>query len=331
MPANAYKVVLVEPMHDAALRVFARHPDYDVTMLPPRTSPADMLEACRDAQGIGVRIANFPAAVINEILALKIIAKHGVGTDNIDVDHCTARGIPVAIAAAANKDSVVEHTLMFMLALAKKLVPLDRETRAGNFHVRSTPAGFGVDLRGRTAMVIGVGRIGSALIPVLHALGMKTIACDPLLDHARAERLGTEKVEDFRAHLHRADVLTVHIPLTPENRHLIGAEELAALPNDAFVINCARGGIVDEQALSRALNDGAIAGAANDVFDGEPPPPDHPFFGIEQSKLLLAPHTGGNTIECLERMAIATAENIIAAIEGRIAADTLVNPEVLGR
>lgn len=331
MPANAYKVVLVEPMHDAALRVFERHSHYDVTMLPPRTSPADMLEACRDAHAIGVRIANFPAAVIDQIPGLRIIAKHGVGTDNIDVGYCTARGIPVAIAAAANKDSVVEHTLMFMLALAKKLVRLDRETRAGNFHARSTPAGFGVDLRGRTAMVIGVGRIGSALIPVLHAIGMRTIACDPLLDRAKAERLGTEKVEDFRAHLHRADVLTVHIPLTPENRHLIGAEELAALPRHAFVINCARGGIIDEQALAHALEGGGIAGAATDVFDGEPPSPDHHFFRIDQSKLLLAPHTGGNTVECLERMGIATAENIIAAIEGRISADTLVNPEVLGR
>ncbi|MEM9030847.1 MAG: NAD(P)-dependent oxidoreductase [Pseudomonadota bacterium] len=325
------KIVLVEPMHESARRVLEARGDYDVTMLPPKTPPSEMLEACRGAHGIGVRIASLPANMLAEMPNLKVIAKHGVGTDNIDISYCTDHGIRVAITANANKDSVVEQTLMLMLALAKRLVHLDREVRAGNFHVRSRPEFFGVDLRGRTVMVIGVGRIGTALIPMLHALGMKTVACDPLMDQAKADRLGTEKIEDFRAHLHRADLLTVHIPLTPENRNLIGAAELSALPGHAFVINCARGGIVDEAALIAALNADQIAGAASDVFDGEPPPPDHPFFDVDASRLLLAPHAAGNTIECLERMAIDTAENIIAALEDRISADMLFNPEVLAR
>ena len=326
---NTYRIVLAEPMHQAAMDVFAARPEFDVTMLPTGLSHAEIFEACRDADGIGVRIANFHASELRQMQNLKVIAKHGVGTDNIDVSYCTERGIPVAIAVQANKESVVEHTLMFMFALAKRLVPLDAETRAGNFHFRGKPEWFGVDLRARTVLVIGVGRIGSALIPPLHALGMRTIACDPLLTPDRARALGTEKVDDFRAHLHRADILTVHIPLTRDNRDLIGRSELAALPNHAFVVNCARGGIVNEEALLEALESGEIAAAATDVFDGEPPAPDHPFFRVPPSKLLLAPHTGGNTIECLERMARATAENIISAIDRRIEADTLVNPDVL--
>ena len=328
---NSYKIVLAEPMHQAALEVFAGRPEFDVTMLPTGLPRAEIFQACKDADGVGVRIANFHAAELRDMTNLKVIAKHGVGTDNIDVKYCTEHGIPVAIAVQANKESVVEHTLMFMFALAKRLVPLDAETRAGNFHFRGKPEWFGVDLRGRTVLVIGVGRIGSALIPPLHALGMRTIACDPLLTPERAAELGTEKVEDFRAHLHRADILTVHIPLTADNRDLIGRDELAALPGHAFLINCARGGIVNEQALLEALEAGEIAAAATDVFDGEPPPSDHPFLTVPPSKLLLAPHTGGNTVECLERMARATAHNIIAAIEGNISADTLFNPEVLQR
>ena len=329
MTENTYKIVLAEPMHAVAEETLRARPGFEVITLPAGTPPNEMLAACRDAHGIGVRIARFPAEVLKQIPNLKVIAKHGVGTDNIDISHCTGRGIPVAITANANKTSVVEHTLMFMLALAKRLVPLDRATRNGDFGIRSRSEGFGADLRGRTCMVIGVGRIGSELIPVLKAFGMNVIACDPLMDHAKADRLGCEKIEDFRAHLGRADFLTLHIPLTPENRGLIGAEELAALPERAFVINNARGGIVAENALADALQSGRIAGAATDVFDGEPPPPDHPFFAIDN--LLLAPHTGGNTLECLERMAQSTAENIIAAIEGGITADMLFNPEVLDR
>jgi len=323
------KVVLAEPMHEAALAVFENHGGYDVTVMPAGTPPQEIYAHCRDADAIGVRIVNFPGSVLEACPNLKVIAKHGVGTDNIDVAWCTDRGLPVAIASQSNKTSVVEHTLMFMLALAKKLVPLDRETRAGNFKARSDPASFGVDLLGRTVLVIGVGRIGTALIPVLKAFGMNVIACDPLMDQTKANSLGCERVEDFRQHLSRADFLTVHVPLNDANRDLIGKSELAALPSHAYVINNARGGIINEPALAEAVTAGRIAGAATDVFDGEPPQPEHPFFAIDG--IVLSPHTGGNTHECLERMATAVAENIIAAIEGRIARDDLFNPEILDR
>jgi len=320
-------VVLIEHMHEAARQTFEAHGGYRVRTLPAAVTADEIKAAIADADGIGVRIASLPADVLSAAPNLRVVAKHGVGTDNIDIAHCTSRGIPVAVTADANKGSVVEHTMMMMLALAKKAFAMDRETRAGNFHVRSTPAGFGVDLKGRTVMVIGVGRIGTALIPVLRAFGMHVIACDPLLTPERAHALGCELAQDFRAVLPRADLLTVHVPLTPENRGLIGADELAALPHHAIVINCARGGIVDEHALVSALDAGEIMAAGTDVFDGEPPRRDHPFFARED--MILAPHTGGNTIECLERMATSTAENIIAGIEGRLPARMCFNPEVL--
>lgn len=320
-----YKVVLLEPMHELALKVFADAGNYDVKVLPPGTPAEEMYAAIREAHGIGVRIAELPADVIADAPNLKVIAKHGVGCDNIPIETCTQKGIVVAVTADANAQSVCEHTLMMMLALSRRGIEMDRATRAGDFKIRSKA--FGFDLADRTAMVIGVGRIGSRLIPMLKAFHMNVIACDPLLSPERAAELGCEKVEDFRAHLGRADVLTVHIPLSAENRHLIGRAELAALPNHAMVINCARGGIVEEAALVDALRSGQIACAGFDVFDGEPPPDDHPFFTLENT--ILAPHFGGNTVECLERMARSTAENIIAVIEGEIAPRFVFNQDVL--
>ncbi|MEO1649476.1 MAG: hydroxyacid dehydrogenase [Pseudomonadota bacterium] len=320
------KVVLVEPMAPIATELFTAR-GFDIVQLPEAPAHDAILEAARDADALAVRIAKLPADIIEAAPSLKVVAKHGVGTDNIDVASCTAHRIPVTVTADANKTSVVEHTLMFMLALAKKLVPLDRATRDGDFTIRSRPDGFGVDLGGRTALLVGGGRIGSALVPVLRALGMTVIVSDHAFGPEDATRLQCERVDDFREHLSRADFLSVHVPLTAETRGLVGSRELDALPSHAFVINCARGGIVDETALLEALDGEHIAGAATDVFDGEPPAPDHPFFTCD--KILLAPHAGGNTLECLDRMARATAENIIAAFDGTLERRLVVNPEVL--
>jgi D-3-phosphoglycerate dehydrogenase len=321
------KVVLVEPMHELAEKTFHAADGYEVVKLPAGASDADIRAAVTDADGIGVRIANLPRDLLADCPNLKVIAKHGVGCDNIDVDYCTERGIAVTVTADANAQSVCEHTLMMMLALSRKALPMDAATRAGDFKVRSRV--FGFDLNGRTAMVIGVGRIGTRLISMLRAFHMNVIACDPLMSAEKAAELGCEKVEDFRAHLGRADVLTVHIPLNKENRSIIGAAELAALPDHAMVINCARGGIVNESALIEALNADQISCAGFDVFDGEPPPADHPFFKLENT--ILAPHFGGNTVECLERMATSCAENIIAVIQRRIEPRFVFNPDVLAK
>lgn len=321
------KVVLVEPMHALAEQTFKAAGNYDVVTLPAGASPADIRAAVIDADAIGVRIAELPRDLLADCPSLKVIAKHGVGCDNIDVNYCTSRGIVVAVTADANAQSVCEHTLMMMLALSRRALPMDAATRAGDFKIRSRE--FGFDLNGRTVMVIGVGRIGSRLIPMLRAFHLNVIACDPLLTPERAAELGCEKVDDFRPHLGRADILTVHIPLNAQNRGIIGTEELAALPNHAMLINCARGGIVDEAALVTAMETGQIQCAGFDVFDGEPPPADHPFYKLDNT--ILAPHFGGNTHECLERMAQSCAENIMAAIDGGIEPRMVFNSDVLNK
>ncbi|MEL7238953.1 MAG: NAD(P)-dependent oxidoreductase, partial [Planctomycetota bacterium] len=166
---------------------------------------------------------------------------------------------------------------------------------------------------GRTALVVGVGRTGRQLIPRLRAFGVRVIAADPMLDAATASALDCERVVDFRSALGEADILSVHVPFTPETRHLIGARELGALKPGAMVINCARGGIVDEAALVAAIDDGHISGAGTDVFAVEPPPADHPFFA--RDRILVTPHTAATTAEALERMAEATARNLLSVLK----------------
>ncbi|MEO0672619.1 MAG: NAD(P)-dependent oxidoreductase, partial [Pseudomonadota bacterium] len=243
------KVVLTEPMHHGCTNaVLGEHPDVDVVALPSGVDAATVRNAITDADGIGVRILPLRRDDLEGCRTLKVIAKHGVGTDNIDRAFCEERGIAVLITPDANSVSVAEHAMMLMLALAKRLAFFDAETRRGHFHARNSDRGA-FDLAGRTALVVGVGRTGQQLIPRLRAFGVRVIAADPMLDAATASALDCERVVDFRSALGEVDILSVHVPFTPETRHLIGARELGALKPGAMVINCARGGIVDEAAL----------------------------------------------------------------------------------
>ena len=306
------KIVLTEPMHPVAERVLGAHFDIDIVALPSGADAATIRDAIADADGIGVRIVPLRREDLEGCSRLRVIAKHGVGTDNIDRAFCAERGITVHITPDANSVSVAEHAMMLMLALAKRLAFFDAETRRGHFHARNSDHGA-CDLAGRTALIVGVGRTGRQLIPRLRAFGVDVIVADPELDTSTARVLGCELVADFKDALPRADILSVHVPLTPATRHLIGESELARLKAGALVINCARGGIVDEAALLAAIERGHISGAGTDVFEIEPPPSDHPFFSSD--RILVTPHTAATTAEALERMAEATARNLLSVLK----------------
>lgn len=275
-----------------------------------------------EADAIGVRTFAVDATVLAHANRLAVVAKHGVGCDNIDIDRCTARGIPVLITASANKISVAEQTMMFMLALAKDVTGYDRSVRDGKWGDRTSLRA--IDLAGRTLLLIGFGRIGKEVAARARAFGLRVIVADLALDHARAAQLGCETTADFRRHLGETDVLTVHMPKTPASTGLIGAHELAALKRGAIVLNCARGGIVDETALADALRSGHVAGAGLDVFDLEPAPPGHPLLALPN--VLVSPHSAASTKEGGRRMALDMADNILAAFAGRVDPANLFNP-----
>ena len=318
------KVLVVQPFHEDGMKLLEARGDVTVEIVDGGLE--ELAEKIVDADGVTMRTSALPAAVIERAERLKVVSRHGVGYDNIDVAALSRRGIPLAIAADANATAVAEHTLFFMLALAKQGLRHDRATREGQWAVRNGL--HAVDLLGRRVLVMGFGRIGREVAKRCAAFGMQVMVYDPYVQANVIEAAGDYRsVPDFQAVLPEADVLSVHMPLGAESRGLIGSAELAALPGHAFVINAARGGIVDETALHDALTAGAIAGAALDVFEEEPPPENHPLFALDN--VILSPHSAGLSKEAAIRMAVSTARNVLAGIDGTLDPSIVVNREVL--
>jgi D-3-phosphoglycerate dehydrogenase len=260
-------------------------------------------------------------AVIDAGVSLKVIARAGVGVDNIDVEAATARGIPVVNAATASTVAVAELTLGHMIALARHLPESHESTRAGKWEKKRFE---GTELRGKVLGLLGSGRIGGEVARLAHAFGMRTIAFDPYLPPEVADARGIELV-DLDTLLRTSDFLSVHAALTAETRHMLGAKAFAAMKRTAYLVNCARGEIVDEPALLGALNAGRIAGAALDVFSQEPAP----------ARLLAAPnvhftpHLGASTREAQERVGENIADEVLRVLRGE-RPQFCVNPKVLG-
>lgn len=318
-------VVLTEPIDEAGRALLAARQDIEIVDGHGFSADA-IVEAVARAHAIAVRVMALPAGLLAAARRLEVVAKHGVGVDNIDVAHCTARGIPVANTPGANSIAVAEHAMMLMLALAKDALRQDRAVRGGDWHSRLANTPF--ELAGRTLLVIGFGRSGQELARRAVAFGMRVLAAGRTLDAAALAMHGAEPVADWRAALAKADVVSLHIPRPVGEIPLIGAGELAQMKPGALLVNCARGGIVDEAALATALRGGHIGGAGLDVLADEPPRADNPLLGLDN--VILSPHVAGNTGEAARRMAVATAENVLAAFDGRLDPACIVNRGGLG-
>ena len=318
------RILIIQPFHERGMALLQARDDIEFEIVDGK-SEAELAAKIRDADAATIRTVPLPAAVIDQAERLKVVSRHGVGYDNVDVPALTRRGIPLVIAADANATAVAEHTLFFMLALAKQALRHDWAVRQNDWEIRNRFET--VDLMGRRVLVLGYGRIGREVAKRCAAFDMQVSVYDPYVQANVIEAGGYRSVPDFAAILPETDILTVHMPLADESRHLIGAAELAALPAHALVINCARGGIIDEDALYEALTSGGIAGAGIDVFEQEPPPDNHPLFGLDN--VLLSPHTAGMSQEAAIRMAISTVRNALAGIDGKLDPSMVVNKEVL--
>jgi D-3-phosphoglycerate dehydrogenase len=264
-------------------------------------------EALRAADGVIVRSeTRLTADVLENPGKLRAIVRAGVGVDNIDVAAATRRGIVVMNTPGGNTVSTAEHTVTLLMSLARHMPAADASVHAGKWERGKY---VGSQLAGKTLGVVGCGRIGSEVARRAAGLDVKVLGFDPFLAPARAAELGIEKVADLDALLPRCDFLTVHTSLTDETRNLIGARELALLPKGARVINCARGGIIDEAALADALRSGHLAGAALDVFVTEPPPADHPLLKLPN--VVVTPHLGASTVEAQLSVAREAAQLLV--------------------
>ena len=316
------KVVVTEKLHPEGMAMLASRSDIETQYLDGDS--AQLSVAIRDAHAVLVRVLSLTQADLATASKLEVVSRHGVGCDNIDVAWCSANKLPVAIAVDSNTTSVIEHVMMMMLALNKRAFQYDRLTREGKFSERSLH--HTSELHGKQVLIVGFGRIGKRLAPICKAFGMRVTVADIALDRDYAASLGVDAVEDFRPLLATTDYLTVHVPLDDTTRHLIGEAELNALPSHSIVINCARGGVVDEQALASAINSGQIAATGTDVFTVEPPSADNPLLTLPNS--ILTPHNAAGTAESLCRMATYSVQNILDFFDGKLTADRLINPQV---
>ena len=275
----------------------------------PGLSGAALADAIAGMDAVLVRSAT---KITRESLALadrlKVIGRAGVGVDTIDVDAATERGIAVLTAPAGNTISAAELTLALILALARRVPAADRSMRAGQWDRKSFN---GTELQGKTLGLLGAGRIGSEVARRARAFGMRVLAYDPYLTEERARSIGLE-LAPLDEIVREADIVSVHVPLSDATTNLIGEAQLALMKPSAFVVNVARGGVVDERALFRALTDRRIAGAALDVFGQEPLPADDPLRTLDN--VVLTPHLGASTVEAQHSVALEIADAVRAAL-----------------
>ena len=300
-------IVISDAIHPAARARLARAGeivDVDGTDVPA------LLSAVHDADAIVVRSeTEVTAEVIAAAPTLRVVARAGVGVDNIDLDAATRAGVLVLNAPGANAISAAEHTIALLLAVTRQIVAADTSTKAGRWERKLMRP---VDLRGRTAGIVGLGRVGSQVARRLRAFEMNVIAYDPYISTARFTELGAAPV-DFETLLSSSDVVTFHVPETPETHHMLDRERMALLKPTAIVINAARGGVVDEGALAEALEEGRIAGAGVDVFPHEPCV-ESPLFALPNA--VVTPHIGGSSAEALAAVGEVISTTTLAALRG---------------
>jgi len=278
-------------------------------------SEKELVDLIPDFSGLVVRSqTKVTAGVLNAGTKLRVVGRAGVGVDNVDVETATRRGIIVLNAPGGNTISTAEHAFSLLLSAARKIPQADANVRSKNWDKKNFE---GVELYNKTLGVIGMGRIGSELSRRAIAFGMRVVAYDPYLSATRARSLQVELVDELDDLLTSADFISLHTPLTAETRHILDAARLQRTKRGVRIINCARGGLIDENALLKALQDGHVAAAALDVFETEPLPADSPLRGA--LNLVLTPHLGASTAEAQESVGIEIAHSIRAALlEGTI-------------
>src|SRR5947207_8504186 len=278
-------------------------------------SETQLAEAIPDFAALIIRSrTKVTAKILNAAKKLRVVGRAGVGVDNVDVETATRRGVVVLNAPGANTISTAEHAFSLLLSLAGNIARADATLKGGTWDRRNLE---GVELYNKTLGIIGMGRIGSELSRRAIAFGMRVLAFDPYLSASRARSLQVELLQDLDELLAATDFISLHTTLTAETRHILNAERLAATNLGVRIINCARGGLIDEQALADAISSDHVAGAALDVFETEPLPADSPLR--EMPRLVLTPHLGASTAEAQESVGIEIAQSIRAVLlEGTI-------------
>ena len=317
--------LIVQPIHEAGVKRLE-----EAGIATRWASAQDMATVAAeigDADAVITRDAGLDRAAIDAAGKLVVIANHGIGTNKIDVAHATGLDIPIVYTPSANARSVAEHAVGMMLALAKRFKAADAATHAGNWRFKYS--GGMSEISGKTLGLVGFGTIAKLVAAIaIGGFGMRVLVHSPKAPDADIAAAGATRAENLEALLREADFVSLHRPMRPDTRHTLDAAAFAAMKPTAFVINSARGALIDEAALAEALQSGRIAGAGLDVFETEPMPADSPLLACENT--ILAPHVAGSTEDALRETALQCAEQIIEVLAGN-RPPHLVNPDVWSR
>ena len=325
MSSNKYKILVVQGLHEQGLQMLKNRTDIEFNVLMS-DDENEILEAAKDVNGITVRTAKISSRIIEAANKLQVVSRHGVGYDSIDLVSLNNKKIPLTIAAHSNMISVAEQAMFFLLALSKNVFYYDDFTRKGDWTNRWDVKAW--DLAQKNILVIGFGRIGSNFVKRALAFDMNVYVYDPYVEKEKVKISGAIPVDNISENLQKMDAVTLHCPKNDETTDLFTKKEFNLMKKSSFIINCARGGILNEEDLYEALKNENISGAGLDVFDVEPTPSSNPLFKL--NNVILSPHIAGVTVESTLRMATETVQNVLDVLDDKINQSVVVNNKEIG-
>ena len=325
MSSNKYKVLVVQGLHEQGLQMLKNRTDIEFNVLMS-DDENEILEAAKDVNGITVRTAKISSKIIEAANKLQVVSRHGVGYDSIDLVSLNNKKIPLTIAAHSNMISVSEQAMFFLLALSKNVFYYDDFTRKGDWTNRWDVKAW--DLAQKNILVIGFGRIGSNFVKRALAFDMNVYVYDPYVEKEKVKISGAIPVDNISENLQKMDAVTLHCPKINETTDLFTKQEFYLMKKSSFIINCARGGILNEEDLYEALTNKKLAGAGLDVFDVEPTPSSNPLFKL--NNVILSPHIAGVTVESTIRMATETVQNVLDVLDDKVNQSVVINNKEIG-
>jgi D-3-phosphoglycerate dehydrogenase / 2-oxoglutarate reductase len=329
MATNKKKVLLTQSMAKSGRQLLEARGDIESIGFPNTISEAEfqaLLKAEAPVNAVALGGTRFGPKELAAAAEMRVVARIGVGFDAVDVAALTAQKIPLMVAGTANSPSVAEQAMFMMLTLAKRGAELHALVQNDKWNSRLTTVP--VDLFGKTVLIVGFGRIGTRTAKRCQAMEMQVLVYDPYKAAGEIRAAGCEPVIELEQALPRADFVSIHCPKTAETVGMFNAARLARMKKSAYLVNTARGGIIDEAALFEVLSSGRLAGAGLDVFAAEPTPANNPLLRL--ANVISAPHMAGVTHESLDRMGLQTARNILSVFDGAPIRENVINAEVLG-
>jgi D-3-phosphoglycerate dehydrogenase / 2-oxoglutarate reductase len=321
------KVLLPAAMAQAGWKVVQAREDIEAIPFDMNIATAEFHRLLSGTQGVGLSMTPFGEAELKAGPGVQVVARHGVGYDMVDVPALTKARVPLMITGVANSPSVAEQSLYLMLELAKRGTAFDAMVRENRWNQRMAQ-GLPVDLFEKTVLIVGFGKIGSRLAKTCLGLGMTVCAYDPYVDADRIRTAGCHPEANLDAALAKADFVSINCPKTKETNGMIAEAQLARMKPSAFIVNTARGGIIHEPSLHKALTTGVIKAAGLDVLEREPPDANNPL--LQLPNVVLAPHMAGVTQESLDRMAASLVTNVLSVLDGKPEMGNVVNKEIYG-